>query len=190
LPSCPPHEAPPRLVRPDDRGGQHLPAQGLIGRLQHRGEGLDLIPQRLGGDGQPLAPHDPGLALQRQVIAVLADRHLHRELRGIALAAYVRASGEAQRPGRRVHTPVARAPVLLAFVGDEREVPLDDRDLLGVLRLPGHRSERAAALRARLIGGVEHVHHLDARQLGLGRGAVATSGRQDGSGLRVPAASA
>ena len=117
-------------------------AQRLVGRLQHGGQGLDLIPERLGLDVQPLAPHHPGLALQRQVIAVLADRDLDRELRSVAPAAHVGAGREAQRPRRGVHTPVARTPVLLALVGDEHEPPLDDGDLVRVLGLPDHRPER------------------------------------------------
>jgi len=174
----PPHEAPPRLVGPDDRGGQHLPVQSLVRRLQYPGEGLDLVPERLRLDGQPLAPHHAGLALQRQMIAILADRDLDRELRGVALAPPIGAAREAQRPGRGVHAPVARASILLALVGDEHELPLDDGDLFRVLRLPGHRPEHAAALRARLIRVVEHVHHLDAGQLGLGLGAVPAPGRR------------
>jgi hypothetical protein len=42
-----------------------MPVQRRVGRLQRRGQGLDLIPQGLLGDGQPFAPHDPGLPLQR-----------------------------------------------------------------------------------------------------------------------------
>ena len=179
------HEPPPRLVGPDDRSGQYMLVQSLVGRLQHRGEGLDLIPERLGRDVQPLAPHHPGLALQRQVIAVLADRDLDRELRSVAPAAHVGAGREAQRSWRGVHTPVARTPVLLALVGDEHEPPLDDGDLVRVFRLPSHRPEHAAALGARLIGGVEHVHHLDMGQLGLGLRAVATPGRRGGSRLGI-----
>src|SRR5439155_22994305 len=75
-----------------------------------------------------------------------------------------------------------RTSVLLALVGDEHELPLDGGDLLSVLRLP-HRPQRAAALGTRLIGRVEHVHYLDAGQLGLALRAVAAPGRRHGSGL-------
>ena len=105
----------------------------LVRRLQHEGQGVELIPERLRLDRQTLACHDPRLALQRQMIEVLAGGDLDGEVRRVAPAAPVGARREAQRPGRRVDATVARTPIFLAPVGGVDEAPLDERDLLGVL---------------------------------------------------------
>ena len=61
-------------------------------------------------------------------------------------------------------------------MADEAEGALDDVDLLGVLGLPVPDGERAAALQALLIGGVERVDDLDERQRRLGPRAVPARG--------------
>jgi hypothetical protein len=63
-------------------------------------------------------------------------------------------------------------------MGDHDELPLDDRDLLGVLGLPRHLPQRPAAGRAHAIRLVELVHDIDARQPRLGPGAMAALGRR------------
>jgi hypothetical protein len=55
----------------------------------------------------------------------------------------------------------------------EDEAPLDDRDLLGVLRLARHLAQRPAARRTRPVAFGELVHDVDGRQRGLRRRAVA-----------------
>jgi hypothetical protein len=79
----------------------------------------------------------------------------------------VRSQREAQRAGCRADAAVAGAPVLLPLMLDEHESPLDDGDLLAVLGLPHHLTQRAAALRADPVGRGQLVHHLDGRQLRL-----------------------
>ena len=80
---------------------------------------------------------------------------------------------EARRRGGRLDMPVALTAVLLAAVADDDEPPLDDGHLLGILELPGHRSQRLPALRTALpIGLVEFVDVIHQRQPGLRARAV------------------
>jgi len=58
----------------DHGGRQGLVAQRLVRRLKVSRQGLDLIPERLRLDDQPLARHHPHLALQRQMVGVFRDR--------------------------------------------------------------------------------------------------------------------
>ena len=106
-------QAPPGFIRADDRRREHVPLERVVRRLQHGGQGLDLIPQRLGLDRQPFPRHHPRLTFERLVIHVLVDRDLDREHRRIPPAADVGPAGQAQRAGRRVDAAVAAASVLL-----------------------------------------------------------------------------
>ena len=149
-----------------------MPTQRLVRRRQHRGRGLELIPQCLGIDRQPLPPHHARLTLQREVVQVLADGDLDRELRRVALAAPVGPRRQPLRPRRRLHAAVARAPVLLPHVVEDHKPPLDDGDLLTLLGLAGHLVQEAAAGLARALRRRQLVHDVDDGQGRLGLGAV------------------
>ena len=177
-------KAPPRLVGPEHWRRQHVLPHRFVRRRQDCRQGVELIPQRLRIDRQPLAVHPPRLALQRQMVQVLVERDLDRERGGVAMAAHIGPGREPQRAGRGVHAAVARAAVLLPLVLDDHELSLEDGNLLAVLRLPLHLLECPAALRAGPVRGIELVHPLDDRQPGLGGRAMAAAGRRRRRGLR------
>ena len=104
------------------------------------GDGVDLIPQRLRLDDEPLPRHHADLAFERQVIGVLGDGHTDAEGRGVAAA-----GRDLRRPGRGDDGAIARAAVLLAPMLLHVIRQLDRRDPLGVFRLAGHLGERPAA---------------------------------------------
>ena len=60
----------------------------------------------------------------------------------------------------------AVAPIFLPLVLHQDEAPLDDIDLLRFFKLTGEPSTRPRTW-ARFIGGIERVHLLDLRKLGL-----------------------
>ncbi len=152
----------------NQRRRKHSLPQSLITGLQVPGQNIDLVPQRLRIDRQPLTIHDPHLTLQRQVIEVLAGRHLHRKLRRISPS-----GDQLARARGRHHGRVATAAVLLAPVAHDNEAPLDDRHLLGVFALIAHFLELTATLRALALLGWQLVQTLDQGQLWLRTRAMA-----------------
>ena len=167
------HELPVGLVGADDRRRQHPGQKRPVRRLERLRQGIDLIPKGLGSDHQALAFHDPRLALEREVVEVLTDRHLDRKLRRIAST-----GDELRRRRRGDYRGVAPAAVLLPPVAHEDEVALDDRDLLGLLALLAEGHEITAAGRAGALGLGQLVDLLDDRQLRLCRRTVTGPGRR------------
>ncbi len=100
----------------------------------------ELIPQGLRRHRQPGPEHLPDLSRQRHVIRVLGDGNGRREADRVAPA-----GDELGRAEGRIHASAALARVLLALVPGDLEGPLDDLDLLGLLELPVHLGELAAA---------------------------------------------
>ena len=93
-------------------------------------EGRELVPERLGVDGEPGPRHLLHLAGERQVIGVLRDGDRDGEVDRVAAA-----GDELRRPERGVDALAAAAAVLLPAVAHEPKGALDDVDLLGVLEL-------------------------------------------------------
>jgi hypothetical protein len=122
------------------------------------GHRVQLIPQRLGIDEETVASHHPHLALQREVVGVLRDGDADSKLRCVA------PTGDHLRGARRGHhRPIACAPILLAHVMLDLIGELDRRDPIRRLRLPGHRSQLAAARGALPLLRPEFVTNLDDR---------------------------
>jgi hypothetical protein len=123
---------------------------------------LNLIPQRLRLDDQPLARHHPHLTLQRQMIGVLRDGHADGKRGRVPTAGDQRGRG-----GRGDDGAVAGAPILLPGVMLDVIRRLHRGDALGRFALACQLGERPAAGRtAALIRG-QLVAHLDNRQGGL-----------------------
>ena len=101
---------------------------------------LNLVPQGLAVDVQAGPPNRPRLALERQVVEVLALRHLLGEVDRVAPA-----GNQLHRARRRQHLLVAPAAVLLATVLDDLVLRPDDGDLLRLLGLVAHLDEHLAA---------------------------------------------
>ncbi len=131
---------------------------------------LQLIPERLGLDLQPLARHHPDLAFQRQMVGVLRDRHADGKRRRVAPAR------DHRRRGRRGdHGAVARAAILLPRVALDVIRRLHRGDAVGGFALPGELGERPAAGRAGPLIRRQLVPHLDHGQGRLLAGTVARS---------------
>jgi hypothetical protein len=126
------------------------------------GQSVELIPQRLRVHHQTLSAHDPALPLQGEVIQVFRDRHLHRERRRIAAG-----RDQLARSWGRHHRPVAPTPILLALMAGHHELPLYNRDLVGLVVLPLDLFEVPTAGRAVATGFLQSMTHLDNRQLRL-----------------------
>ncbi|OLC52232.1 MAG: hypothetical protein AUH43_00615 [Acidobacteria bacterium 13_1_40CM_65_14] len=60
----------------------------VVGRFQVARNRMKSIPQRLRLDGQAFAAHHAHLALERQVVGVLRDRHADPKLGRIATAGH------------------------------------------------------------------------------------------------------
>ena len=93
-----------------------------------RGQGVDLIPHRLGRYLQTESSHRPALALQGHVVQVLFDGQMHGELDRVAT------TGDQLWRGWRGHQTYAAAAVVLLplqVLHDERA--LDDGHPLTVL---------------------------------------------------------
>ena len=160
-------QRPARLVGAEDRRGEDGRMERVVRRREMVGERRELIPERLRVDREAGARHLLHLPRERQVIGVLRERHADGEGDRVAPA-----GRELRRAERRLDAPAAAAAVLLPPMADEAEGALDDVDLLGVLGLAVPDGERAAALQALLIGGVEGVDDLDERQRRLRARAV------------------
>ena len=143
----------------DHRRGQRLPAQRLVAGLQVPRQRLDLIPERLRLDDQPLARHHPHLALEREMIGVLRDGHAHGKRRRIPAARDQRG-----RRGRGDHGAVARTPVLLPGVVLDVIRRLHGGDALGRLALPDQLGERPATGRTPTLIRGQLVPDVDDRQ--------------------------
>ncbi len=117
---------------------------------------LQLIPERLGLDLQPLARHHPDLAFQRQMVGVLRDRHADGEGRRAAPARDLR---RLRRRGD--HGTVARAAALLPRVALDAIRRLHRGDAVGRLALPGEIGGRPATGRAGPLVRRELMPHLD-----------------------------
>jgi hypothetical protein len=156
-------QRPRRLVGADHRRREHVGVERFIGRGQRPSEAEQLIPQRLGVDGEPGARHLAHLASEREMVEVLGHGDAHREVERVAAAGHELGGAE-----RGLDAAAAAAGVLLALVADHPVAGRDDVDLAALLVLALPRAQRAAAGRAGLVGGVERVDDLDDRQGGLG----------------------
>jgi hypothetical protein len=147
---------PPGFVDMDHGRGERLATQRLVRGLEMPRQRLNLIPERLRLDDQPLARHHPHLALQRQMIGVFRDGHADGKRGRVPTAGDQRGRG-----GRRDHGAVARAPILLSGVMLDVIRRLHRGDALGRFALACQLGERPAAGRtAALIRG-QLVAHLD-----------------------------
>ncbi len=118
-------------------------------------ERIELIPERLGGDVEPMPAEDALLPRERNVIEVFVERDFDRERERVATAEDGTLGGR-----RRLDAAAAAARVLLLLDLDDAVAHLDDVDHLGFLELPCHRRKAAAAARTHAIGLVELEHPL------------------------------
>ncbi len=89
-----------------------------------------LLPERRGVHVEAVAGHLANLALERQVVGELRDRHIHGEVDRVTPTGNELVGAE-----RRLDPGTATAAVLLAFVMDDAERSLDYVDLIGLLEL-------------------------------------------------------
>ena len=154
-----------------DHGRDQRPApQRLVAGLQVPRQCLDLIPQCLRLDDQPLTRHHPHLALKREMVGVFRDGHAHGKRRGIPAAGNQRG-----RRGRGDHGTVACTSVFLTGVVLDVIRRLDGGDALGRLALPDELGERPAAGRTRALIRRQLVPDVDNRQGRFCPGPVAWS---------------
>lgn len=100
------------------------------------------------------------------MIKILLGAHVDRELDGVVVTSRPFPRRQPRRDRRALDMAIAPAAVLTAMA-HQHEPPLDDRDLLGVLKLAGHQVQGLAALRAslavRLVPDVELLNDGDLR---------------------------
>jgi hypothetical protein len=120
---------------------------------------IDLIPERLGIDVEPLAGHHPDLPLERQMIGVLRHGHADAKLRRIATPGH-----DLRGSGRRDHRPVAPAAVFLPQVVLDLIGEPHRRDPLRGFHLARHFHQPAAARRALPTVDRQFVANLDDRE--------------------------
>jgi hypothetical protein len=111
---------PARLIEPDER--------------ETLRDGVRKVPERLRRDDQSVAPENPALTLERDVVEVLVDQHLDRK--------------------RQRVPPAGDGPI-----GTERGL-----DHLGLVELTGHLAQLSAAARTGSVGRIEGELALDHRQ--------------------------
>ncbi len=134
-------------------------AQRLVRRLEVPRHRVELIPQGLRVDDQPLARHHPHLPFEREMIGVLRDSD------GDAEGGRVAASGDHLCGAwRGDHGAVTRTAVLLADVMLDLVRQLHRRDAVGLFGLAGHLGQLAAARRTRPLVRRQLVPHLHGRQ--------------------------
>ena len=148
--------------------------QRAVARIEESREGIELVPQGLGGDDQALSLHRPSLSGQGLRIHVLGDRNGNRELERVSSAL-----DELWGTRCRHDLRVAAAAILLPPVFLHHEATLDHRDQLGVLGAVVHRLQRPAAGVAahgllgeqvtNLLGGQRELSSRAVPPLGLAR---------------------
>jgi hypothetical protein len=153
---------PPRFIDVDDGRLERAPQQRPVGRLQMARQRVQLIPERLRIEVQPLAGHHPHLPFERQMGGVLGDRHADREFRRVAAA-----GDQRQRRRRRHDRAIAGAAILLPDVVLDLIGELHGRDALSGFGLAGHLLQFAPARRTLALVGRELMADLDRRQRGL-----------------------
>ncbi len=136
--------------------------------FQVRGQGVELVPQCLRPDLEAQARHLSRLSGQGQMVRILGDGHRDCEVHGIPPA-----RDELRRAEGRLNARATPAAVLLPFMADQPKGSLDDVDLLGGLELIRPLTKLSPALGADLVRLIESMNHVDDRQLGLRRGAMA-----------------
>jgi len=174
---------PVRLIDVDERGRKRLGQQRLVALAEVLCQELDLVPQRLAVDDQIVGVVHPHLALERQVVQVLRDGHVHGEVHRVPSAL-----DQLERPGRRHRRAAVLTTVLLPSVLAHDELPLDDGDLFGLLALPLPLGQRLTTLGADAIRFIKLVRVLLEGQLRLLAAPVAIARRwRHGRGfLRLP----
>ena len=114
---------PARLVEADDGLRQDPGEQRTRGRLQASSERLELVPERLRRNEQTVAPQDALLAGERDVIEVLVDGDLDREVERVTATGHGSLGS-----GRGLDASTAFADVLLLLDLDHAVADLDDVD--------------------------------------------------------------
>ena len=122
-------------------------------------EHVQLIPQRLRLDDEPLARHHPHLAFEGEMVRILRHRDTDGEFGRIPTARC-----QLRRTGRGHDGAVARAAVLLAQVVFDVIRELDRGHTLRRLVLTRHRRHLAATRGAGALIGGELVANLQTRQ--------------------------
>lgn len=123
---------------------------------------LDLVPQRFAVDVQAVGQVHPHLPLQGQVVQILRDGHVDRELHRIPPAFH-----QLEWRGRCHRRAAVLAPILLPTVLPHHEVSLHHRNFLGVLALPFPLGQCCAAVGTHAVGLGQFVRMLLNGKFGL-----------------------
>ena len=162
--------SPEGLIGIDHVGFEGPPAQRPVGRFEMPGEHADLIPDGLAVDVEACSAHGHHLALERQVVEVLALGDMDCEVDRVPAT-----RDELRRARRRHDLFVAPAAVLLPTVFQDLVLDTNDGDLLGLLGLVAHLGEGLAANGAGTVLLCESVDHLFDGQIRLAFGTVAAA---------------